>query len=117
MLYNQAVSDTVVFATSKAKGRVILMLVDNVEVKVEGLDDATPQEIEHYVRYVRQKTERPLKSLTIAAADNGNVELRYALSPENFERIRRITGYLVGTIDRWNDAKRHEEHERVKHAG
>lgn len=32
-----------------------------------------------------------------------------------FERIRRITGYLVGTIDRFNDAKRAEERERVKH--
>ena len=32
-----------------------------------------------------------------------------------FERIRRITGYLVGTIDRWNNAKRAEEGERVKH--
>lgn len=32
-----------------------------------------------------------------------------------FERIRRITGYLVGTIDRFNDAKRAEEHDRVKH--
>lgn len=34
---------------------------------------------------------------------------------ENFERIRRITGYLVGTVDRFNDAKRAEESERVKH--
>lgn len=32
-----------------------------------------------------------------------------------FERIRRITGYLVGTLDKWNDAKRAEEHDRVKH--
>ena len=32
-----------------------------------------------------------------------------------FERIRRITGYLVGTTDRFNDAKRAEEHDRVKH--
>ncbi|MBO7223661.1 MAG: ribonucleoside-triphosphate reductase [Kiritimatiellae bacterium] len=32
-----------------------------------------------------------------------------------FERIRRITGYLVGTVDRFNDAKRCEESERVKH--
>ena len=32
-----------------------------------------------------------------------------------FERIRRITGYLVGTMDRWNDAKRAEERDRVKH--
>ncbi len=34
---------------------------------------------------------------------------------KKFERIRRITGYLVGTTDRWNDAKRSEEKDRVKH--
>lgn len=33
-----------------------------------------------------------------------------------FERIRRITGYLVGTVDRFNNAKRAEESERVKHS-
>ena len=32
-----------------------------------------------------------------------------------FERIRRITGYLVGNLDRFNNAKRAEESERVKH--
>ncbi|HCA72015.1 MAG TPA: hypothetical protein DHW78_04150 [Ruminococcaceae bacterium] len=32
-----------------------------------------------------------------------------------FERIRRITGYLVGTMDRWNNAKLAEEKDRVKH--
>ena len=32
-----------------------------------------------------------------------------------FQRIRRITGYLVGTLDRFNNAKRAEEHDRVKH--
>ena len=32
-----------------------------------------------------------------------------------FERIRRITGYLVGTLDRWNDGKTAEEKDRVKH--
>ena len=33
-----------------------------------------------------------------------------------FERIRRITGYLVGTLDKWNDAKKVEERDRVKHS-
>lgn len=33
----------------------------------------------------------------------------------SFERIRRITGYLVGTMDKWNDAKKAEERDRVKH--
>ena len=32
-----------------------------------------------------------------------------------FDRIRRITGYLVGTLDRFNNAKRAEEHDRIKH--
>lgn len=32
-----------------------------------------------------------------------------------FERIRRITGYLVGTVDRFNNGKRAEERDRVKH--
>jgi anaerobic ribonucleoside-triphosphate reductase len=33
-----------------------------------------------------------------------------------FERIRRITGYLTGTIDRWNNAKTAEQKDRVKHS-
>ena len=34
-----------------------------------------------------------------------------------FERIRRVTGYLSGTVDRFNNAKRAEEKDRVKHTG
>lgn len=33
-----------------------------------------------------------------------------------FQRIRRITGYLVGTVERFNDGKRAEERDRVKHS-
>ena len=33
-----------------------------------------------------------------------------------FERIRRITGYLVGTLSRFNNGKRAEERDRVKHS-
>ena len=33
-----------------------------------------------------------------------------------FDRIRRITGYLVGTVDRWNNAKQAELRDRVKHS-
>lgn len=33
-----------------------------------------------------------------------------------FERIRRITGYLVGSMNTWNDAKKAEERDRVKHS-
>ena len=37
-------------------------------------------------------------------------------SDVKFDRIRRITGYLVGTTDRFNNAKRAEERDRVKHS-
>ncbi len=46
------------------------------------------------------------------AAENMNERLGEGVG---FERIRRITGYLVGTMDKWNDAKRAEERDRVKH--
>ena len=42
-------------------------------------------------------------------------ELAYHYQNQPFDRIRRITGYLVGTLDRFNNAKRAEERDRVKH--
>lgn len=36
---------------------------------------------------------------------------------QKFDRIRRVTGYLSGTVDRFNNAKRAEEKDRVKHNG
>ena len=39
----------------------------------------------------------------------------YTFESVPFERIRRITGYLVGTVERFNNAKWAEEHDRVKH--
>lgn len=44
-----------------------------------------------------------------------DVELGYHYDQGRFHRIRRITGYLVGTLDRFNNAKRAEERDRVKH--
>ena len=43
------------------------------------------------------------------------VDVKYYTHKRPFERIRRITGYLVGTLDRFNNAKAAEEHDRVKH--
>lgn len=41
---------------------------------------------------------------------------RHETENSKFERIRRITGYLVGTLDRFNNGKKAEEHDRVKHS-
>lgn len=91
------------------------MLVNGIDVTVNGLEDVSEQEIVNYISYIEDQTNAHLSSLTVSAAADGNVALDYDVQPAKFERIRRITGYLVGTIDRWNNAKRAEEHDRVKH--
>lgn len=40
----------------------------------------------------------------------------YFDNPPDIERIRRITGYLTGTLESWNDGKQAEEQDRVKHS-
>ena len=71
-------------------------------------------EQEKYVEYLENKFHRSIDTLEITM-DGDYVDLRYRFIPVNFERIRRITGYLVGTVDRFNNAKRAEERDRVKH--
>ena len=91
------------------------MVVNGVNVKVNGLNDITEQEIVNYINYVKDNSNETLSQLTISDAGNGEVAIDYQTQPAKFERIRRITGYLVGTVDRFNNAKRAEEHDRVKH--
>jgi len=72
------------------------------------------EEAKKYVEYVEDKYNRKLANLSIDVVDDF-VDLSYQFKTVPFERIRRITGYLVGTMERWNDAKTAEEHDRVKH--
>jgi hypothetical protein len=67
-----------------------------------------------YIKYLENKFNKKLDSLEITI-DGDYVDLQYSFIPVKFDRIRRITGYLVGTVDRFNDAKRAEERDRVKH--
>ncbi len=91
------------------------MKIEGINVKFEGLEDVSETEARNYVNYVRERTDEPIKSIVVKQCGDGKVDVDYTLQGEKFERIRRITGYLVGTTDRWNDAKQAEEHERVKH--
>lgn len=68
-----------------------------------------------YVDYLEKKYNRKLKSLDVNI-DGDFADLSYEFEHVPFERIRRITGYLVGTMDQWNSAKAAEEHDRVKHS-
>lgn len=77
--------------------------------------DISKEEAAKYVEYVEDKYERKLSDIEIKL-DGEMVDLEYHFKTVPFERIRRITGYLVGTMERWNDAKTAEEHDRVKHS-
>lgn len=59
-----------------------------------------------------------LREVTVCDNDNNDksVSIEVSTCVPKFERIRRITGYLTGTVDRWNNAKRAELNDRVKHA-
>lgn len=86
----------------------------NIDVTVRGGE--MPAEEQHaYIDYLSDKYNRKLERLDIEL-DGEFVNLSYKFEDVPFERIRRITGYLVGTMDKWNDAKRAEERDRVKHA-
>ena len=72
-------------------------------------------EIDAYIDRAREKYGAVPQGIDIKV-DGDFVELNYDVGDVPFHRIRRITGYLVGTLDRFNNAKRAEERDRVKHA-
>ena len=72
------------------------------------------EEINAYIARAKSKFGRAPFAIDIHV-DGDEVELTYDFGPQPFQRIRRITGYLVGTLDRFNNAKRAEERDRVKH--
>lgn len=76
--------------------------------------DVDKKEASAYVDYLQNKYGRKLEKLDIKV-DGEFVDLNYEFEKVSFDRIRRITGYLVGTMDHWNDAKTAEERDRVKH--
>lgn len=84
----------------------------NVNVTGGTLDN---EEINYYVESAQKKfPEKNLTSIELEV-DGDYINAAYHFSAEPFQRIRRITGYLVGTLDRFNNAKRSEESDRVKH--
>jgi hypothetical protein len=85
-------------------------------MKVNVIGDTIPQEeIDAYIAYGKKKySNREITEMTVKI-DGEFVDLQYSFADVPFDRIRRITGYLVGTLDRFNNGKRAEEHDRVKH--
>ena len=82
--------------------------------------DMSQEEINQYIKHIQNKLPHSaiITELTIKLdpTDPEFVDLEYKYDVDvPFERIRRITGYLVSDLSRWNSAKRSEEKDRVKH--
>ena len=88
-----------------------------VEITYANADDALvgDEEIRSYIARGNTRHQNTIVAGLKLAVDGGEVGITYDLDARPFDRIRRITGYLVGTLDRFNDAKRAEERDRVKH--
>lgn len=79
--------------------------------------DNIPEEIvQAAIAMMEQEEGRNVVEISIRRTENPD---EYGITPVfervPFQRIRRITGYLVGTLDRFNNAKRAEVEDRVKH--
>ena len=85
-----------------------------IEVKVTG-GEISENEKRAYINRAMQKYKGQTLTGIDIHLDGEYVHLTYHVVPQPFNRIRRITGYLVGGMDRWNNAKRAEEADRVKH--
>lgn len=90
-------------------------VIEGVPVESYGITGV--EELTDYFRRAHKKYGAKLKGLKVVLEENGEVTLTYDVGYQPFQRIRRITGYLVGGLNRWNNAKRAEETDRVKHGG
>ena len=87
-----------------------------MNVEIHNPDNLPNEFILSEIAEVEKGRGRKIRRAEFYRADAESAREVFEWVPVGFERIRRITGYLVGTTDRWNDAKRSEEHDRVKHA-
>lgn len=87
-----------------------------MECKVQVTNgELAQQEIDAYIQQAQKRFGKTPRGIEIRV-DGDYVDLRYDFGNQPFQRIRRITGYLVGTLDRFNDGKAAEERDRVKHS-
>lgn len=86
-----------------------------VSVKNADISTIPQEEINAYKKYVQDKYPDEIIDEIILEFEGDDVKIETHKHSIPFNRIRRITGYLVGSLERFNNGKRAEEHDRVKH--
>ena len=97
----------------KDSGKMGCRVINNIQVSISD-DNISDEELSIYLNTVQSKQKRKIIKADVTI-DSDFIDVKYKLEYVPFERIRRITGYLVGTTARWGDGKRAEEKDRVKH--
>lgn len=85
-----------------------------IKVNVTG-GELSREEIDAYIARANEKYPDGQVNQMDIHIDGEFVDISYRFCEVPFDRIRRITGYLVGTLDRFNNAKYAEVNDRVKH--
>lgn len=87
-----------------------------MNVKVNNPENLPDEIVQAAIEMMEKEENRKVVEISIRSTDEPD---EYGITPVfehvSFDRVRRITGYLVGTLDRFNDAKRAEVEDRVKH--
>lgn len=86
-----------------------------VKMKNGDISQISEEEKQAYIDYAKKKYPDEIIDEIIIKLDGEFVDLEIHKHSIPFARIRRITGYLVSDLSRWNGAKKAEEHDRVKH--
>lgn len=87
-----------------------------MEIRVKGVE-ISEEEKAAYIEHIKKNNpKREIEWVEIEVDDEGYANLTYSLAPVDFERIRRITGYLTGDTKTWNNGKKAELKDRVVHS-
>ena len=86
-----------------------------VSLKDGDISTIPEEEVQEYVKYVKNKYPDEIIDEIILEFEGEDVKIETHKHSAPFVRLRRITGYLTNSLERWNNGKRAEERDRVKH--
>ena len=88
-------------------------MIDGIEVIAD--DSLSKDKLKEYVSFAQANKCYPDARIESITINGSKMTIDFVQDKPKFARTARITGYLTGTVDRWNNAKKAELRDRVKH--